>query len=234
MSIVNATLLVETFNPTGNPGEYSFTNAQFLTQYDPNLLGSTVVQPGFVLFVQATDINTGQIIPGEVHKFVITSCSYPTGNSLSGVILWNEPGVEQDAPTNGSYCLLSQATPNLGLGLVPSDEIYPNLPSGLSWGSLLVDLKNIVDLVNYLKTKTASIPFTTPNWVNNGDNTSTLTISHGLDASNLIVCCWKQSSGLLQMVPLYPVTVDSNSFTFTVITSTVFSGQVSVAVAQTP
>ena len=48
--IINGALTVDAFNPTGNPGEYTFENAIFNNQSDATGNGAYDVQVGFVLF----------------------------------------------------------------------------------------------------------------------------------------------------------------------------------------
>lgn len=226
----NASLFVSTFHPTGNPGEYSFTQADFNNQADPRSLGSTIVKPGFVLYIPASDINTAMPIPGVVHRYTLASCtSSVDGTLLDGIISWGELGAELDMPTNGSYCLLSQTTPNLNLGLPPSEEIYPNLSPGTSMGAYLTDIKNIIDLLNFLKESTFTGSFTSDSWVNNENGTYSLPVVHSLKSTTLMVCCWEKAGSLLQMTPLNPTTVDANTIKFTVVSGATFAGQVTVS-----
>ena len=130
MRPINATLFVSSFTGTGTIGEYTFSGAAFDNQSDATGNGSLDVTVGCKIYVQPTDGNTGAPISGAVHRYKLTAVSYPDSNSLSGTMLWDEPSAEADSPTNGTYAMLAQATPNHGLSLVPSTSVYANLPSG--------------------------------------------------------------------------------------------------------
>jgi len=231
---INASLLIQSFDPTGNPGEYSFSSAITDIQYDPQGIGAGNILVGYVVYVPASDANTGIPIPGSVHRYALTSVTLLDQETISGTLIWDEVGPEYDTPTNGSYCLVGPTSSNLDLGYPPIDSMFPELTPGSTIASLYTDLKNIVDYITYIKSSTFTGKFSTTDWVNNSDNTATLTISHGLNSTTLLVCCWQQTDTILQMVPLNPTVIDDMSIKFTVIKTAVFSGQVTVAVATAP
>jgi hypothetical protein len=144
---INAALTVSAFTPTGNAGEYTFESAQFSNQADATGNGAYDVTPGFVLYIPASDVNTFMQIPGIFHRYVLTAATPIDQSTLSGTILWDEPGDEVDAVTNSTACLLAQVTPNLKLGMLPSDAVYTELVTGNTAEAFAVDERNILDAV---------------------------------------------------------------------------------------
>lgn len=142
----NATLLVSAFNPTGNPGEYTFESATFNNQADASGNGAFDIQVGYVLYVPSTNFNTGTQIPGVVHRYKLTAITIVDAATVSGTMIWDETGAEGlEVPTNGAGCGLSQVSPTAHYGYAPVDNIYPELPPGLAVQSVQTDLWNITD-----------------------------------------------------------------------------------------
>lgn len=144
---INAALTVSAFTPTGNAGEYTFESALFTNQADATGNGAFDITPGFVIYVPASDVNTFMPIPGIFHRYVLTDVTAVDQGTLSGTILWDEPGDEVDAVTNGAACLLAQVTPNLKLGMLPSDAVYSEFVAGNTAEAFAVDERNILDAV---------------------------------------------------------------------------------------
>ena len=142
---INAALTVQAFASTGNPGEYTFDSAAYNNQADATANGAYDVAVGFVLYVPATDVNSYTIVPGVVHRYILTSVTVVDTYTISGTILWDEPGPEQDTPTNSVACILAQVTTVLGLGMLPSDVVYSELAGGSSFQAFSVDERNILD-----------------------------------------------------------------------------------------
>ena len=153
---INAALTVQAFTPTGNPGEYTFESAVYNNQADATANGAYDVTVGFVIYVPATDVNSYAIIPGVVHRYIVTALTIIDPYTISGTILWDEPGPEQDVPTSSVGCIIAQVTPNLGLGMLPSDIVYAELAGGTSFQAFSVDERNILD-------KPLSAPVLNPN-----------------------------------------------------------------------
>lgn len=146
--IINGALTVDAFIPTGNPGEYFFENAVFNNQSDATGSGAYDVQVGFVLFVPASDPNTFMPVPGVVHRYKLTDVVVVDNNTLSGTLLWDEPGLEADAPTNGVACLIAQTSAEKDLAIPAPDVVYPEVAAGSTIAALLNDQRNIVDLLS--------------------------------------------------------------------------------------
>jgi hypothetical protein len=143
---VNASLFVTDFTPTGNPGEYSFTNAIYNNQSDITGNGAFDVQVGYVLYVPSTNFNTGAPIIGVIHRYKLIDVTVVDGSTINGIMVWDETGQEGlEIPTNGVGCGLSAVSPNLGYGYAPVDSFYPELPTGLTAQSVQTDLWNISD-----------------------------------------------------------------------------------------
>jgi len=143
---INASLNVSAFNPTGNPGEYTFDSAVYNNQADQTGNGAYDVQVGFVLYVPSTDFNTGIQLPGVLHRYRLTEVNVIDPATLSGTMVWDETGEEGlQIPTNGVGCGLSQASQNYGFGYAPNDTIYPDLVPGSTAQSVQTDLWNKVD-----------------------------------------------------------------------------------------
>lgn len=145
--IINGSLTVDSFIPSGNPGEYTFENAIFNNQADATGNGAYDVQVGFVLFVPASDPNTFMQIPGVAHRYKLTDVTIVDTNLVSATIVWDEQGEEVDVPTNGVSCLIAETTVDKRLAIPAPDVIYPEVASGSTIAALLNDQRNIVDLI---------------------------------------------------------------------------------------
>ena len=143
---INAELYVSAFVATGTPGEYQIDAAIFNNQSDVTGNGAYDVQVGFVLYVPASSLATAAPINGVVHRYKFTAVAPVDTTPLSGTVLWDEGGVEEDMPTPGSACLLAEVTPNRKLGLVPADQLYFSMAPGSTVGALRVDTKTIHDV----------------------------------------------------------------------------------------
>jgi hypothetical protein len=142
---ISGTLLIPEFINT-NVGEYSFENATYSTVYDENGNGAFDVAVGQVLYIPAASLNTGLSIPGVLHRYKLTTVTVLDTFTVSGTLLWDEGGDEQDAPISGSNCLLAQATDINKIGLPPVDDDYSGaIPAGSTMNALLVDVRNIID-----------------------------------------------------------------------------------------
>lgn len=142
---INAELYVQAFNSTAIPGQYEFTDASFNNQSDTTGSGALDVVVGMILYVQASSVATAMAIPGVFHRYKLTSVTATDSTTLSGVMEWDEGGVEEDSPTNSSYCLLAEATLNNKLGLLPADAMYPSIPPGSTDAAERIDTKAILD-----------------------------------------------------------------------------------------
>lgn len=148
----NGVLFIDNFTPTATPGEYEFTNGVFNSQTDPNGDGAFMLAVGFVLYIPISDSNTFFGMPGVVSRFKLTSLTIHNSSQVSGVLLFDDDGTEVGFPTNSSFCLISETTPNKKIGIPPLDDIYIDLVKGGTIASMLRDLINILDKTS------ASIP----------------------------------------------------------------------------
>lgn len=143
--IVNGALYVDTFTPTGNPGEYTFENALFNNQADLTGNGAYDITVGFVVFVAATDKNTYMPVVGVTNRYLLTSIEHIDAVRISGTVLWDSLEEEIDLPTSSTFCLVAQTTPNLKLAIPAIDNIYPDIVSGSTLAAMLNDIINIMD-----------------------------------------------------------------------------------------
>jgi hypothetical protein len=65
---------------------------------------------------------------------------------INGVCVWDEVGPEQDAPTNGVDCLITQPSDNKSYGFIVDSSIYTALPSYVISAALNDDIKNITNV----------------------------------------------------------------------------------------
>lgn len=169
---INGMLYVETLSATGNPGEYTLENAPFSNVSDATGTGALDLTVGAVIFIPASDPNTFFPVPGVWHRYKIIALQVDDPSAVaSATILWDEPGDEQDVPTSGSYCLVAEVSPGLGLALLTINELYPELSAGAALGALLVDQRNLVDKVG----GGSSIKQATSPMVVSGDNRTVTT-----------------------------------------------------------
>lgn len=188
---INASLTVSEFDPTGNPGEYTFTNAVFNNQADESGNGAFDVVVGFVLFVPSTNFNSGTQVPGVVHRYKLTSVSVTDATTISGTMVWDETGEEGlEVPTNGVACGLSATSPVAGFAYAPSPEVYSELAAGSATQSVQADLWNIQDPHDAASGPSSSYKTTV------GDATAlTFAIHHGLGSLDVSVTMYEISTG---------------------------------------
>lgn len=145
MRPINGAIFIEYFSGTENIGEFTFDNAIFENQSDATGGGAYDIQLGSSILIPASDINTFSPIPGIVHRYKFTRIDVIDSITLSATIIWDESGDIEDAPTNGSYCIIAEVTSLNKLSLPPLDYTYANLAVGSTLNSILNDFKNIVD-----------------------------------------------------------------------------------------
>jgi len=143
--VINGTLYVSVFNTTINPGEYTFTGAAYDNQADATGNGAFDLAAGFILFVQATDINLATPVPGVMHRYKLTSITVVDSVTIDGTILWDEDGPEVDQPTNGGYCIISEKTAEQRFGAPSAVGVYSNLPAGADISAISTDIRNTTD-----------------------------------------------------------------------------------------
>ena len=142
---INASLFISGFLSTGNPGEYTFENAVFNNQADATNNGAGDATVGSTIFVSATDVNSLSLIPGVFHRYRITALTVVDFQTLSGTLIWDEPGLEADMPTSNTACMFSQVTPNHGYSVVPLDTVYSGMPGGMTSAALVLDNRDVSD-----------------------------------------------------------------------------------------
>jgi len=143
--IINGALYVDAFTATENSGEYVFENALFNNQNDITGNGAFDLAVGFVIFIPATNRDSGAALAGVSNRYKFTSLQYIDQLRVSGTIIWDSSDEEIDVPTNGTFCLVSQTTPNLGLALTAPDNFYPDVLGGSTLAAMLSDIINIMD-----------------------------------------------------------------------------------------
>lgn len=193
---INASLLVSAFNPTGNPGEYTFEDAIYLNQADQAGNGSFDVQVGFVLYVPSSSFATGTLIPGVLHRYRLTSINAVDPSKLSGTIVWDELGQEGlEVPTNGATCGLSQPSPKYRYGYAPSEGVYPDLPPGFAVQATQTDLWNITDQIENGGTGPGPGPAGTYKTTIGDASALSFTINHSLGTRDVSVTVYELSTG---------------------------------------
>jgi len=143
--IVQGTLFVSDYTPTGTPGEYSFSDAVYDNQADATGNGSYDLAPDFIMYIPATDEVSASPVPGVSHRYKVKQVISRDGLHLSAIIEWDEDGSYTDLPTNGSYAIICENTPKLNFGLVPSKDVYPNIAGGTAESAYNNDLRRIAD-----------------------------------------------------------------------------------------
>jgi hypothetical protein len=142
---ISGILTVPSFNPTGNPGEYTISGATYNNQSDNAGAGTSALAIGFVLYVQSSDPNTFLQIPGVAHRYKITALTIVDIQTINATVLWDEQGPELDTPTNGIACIISETTPTNKLGFFVEESLYTALPTGILTGAMSSDTSNIGD-----------------------------------------------------------------------------------------
>ena len=152
---ISGSIYVDSYNPTGNIGEYTFDSGLFNNQNDTGN-GAYDVVPGFVIFISPTDLNTASMIQGYTNRYILTSVTVLDSVRVSGTILWDSKEPEVNPPTNGVFSIISQTTPNLKLAIPPVDNFYNDLTPGSTLATLLSDMINIMDTLGVNSSKNVS------------------------------------------------------------------------------
>lgn len=155
---VNGVLYVDFFSATENPGEFTFENAVFNNQNDSTGEGAFLIDQSFVLFSPLVDPNTFMPIVGLVARFKFTSLTYIDSSTISGTVLYDQPGELVGSPNNAVYCLVSKVTPNLRLATPPIDALYFDISAGNTIAAMMNDLINIVDTAGGGSSTPAHLP----------------------------------------------------------------------------
>lgn len=145
MSYVNGILTVPSFTPTGNPGEYTITGATYNNQGDSSGAGTSAIAIGFVLYVQASDVNSFAPIPGKAHRYRVTAVTVVDQATVNLTIIWDETGPEIDTPTNGVDAIITSVSTNNKYGFSTEESLYPTLAAGLVSGMLNADVQKVTD-----------------------------------------------------------------------------------------
>jgi len=143
--IINGTLYVTEYVSTGNAGEYIFSDAVFDNQADVTGNGAVDIQPGFLIYVPALDVNTADPLPGVMHRYRITNISSATVTNLSATIIWDDNGIPLDMPQSGAYATVSESTHSCEYGLPASNDVYANLPGGSQEAAYNSNFKSVAD-----------------------------------------------------------------------------------------
>jgi len=147
--IINGTVYVETYTPTGNPGEWSFIDGIFNNQADATGQGAKDVQVGYVMYVPAIDLFTAEPLPGVLHRYIITSITpAPPGDilHLTATIQWDERDpTEIDRPQNASYAVISEPSEHCDYALPATMDVYPELQGGSAEAAYNADIRDITD-----------------------------------------------------------------------------------------
>lgn len=151
--VINGTIFVPAFNATATPGEWTFSGATYDNQSDATGNGAYDLQIGFLVYVQATDLNTAFPLNGVYHRYKITSITASDSVTIDATIFWDEARepVEIDSPTNGSFCGICEPTVADDFGAVPAVGVYASLGAGSDIGSYVSDMRNRIDADVYKK-----------------------------------------------------------------------------------
>ena len=153
--LISGSLYVGSYTPTQNLGEYIFESGLYNNQNDTGN-GAFDIVPGFVVYIPATNINTGSIIPGVSNRYLITSVTVLDNVRVSGTILWDSLDLEEDSPSPGVFSIITQTTPNLKIGVPPVDNNYFDLTPGSTIAAMLNDIINIMDRLGNNTSKSIS------------------------------------------------------------------------------
>lgn len=154
--LITGSFFVDSFVPTGNPGEYTFENGLFNNQNDTGN-GAFDVVPGYVVFITPLNNNTGFPIAGVSQRYVFTVVTSSDGIHLTGTMLWDEPGEEVNPPSAGSFAIVSQTTPNHKLAAPLIDSNYADVTPGTTLTVLINDLINIMDSFGVAETSRTQV-----------------------------------------------------------------------------
>ena len=144
--LVNGILTVDSFNPEMDEGSFSIENAIFQDVSDTSGNGAYVVEPGFLVYVPALDAFTFLPLPGVFHRYKFASVTVTGFDTVSGVLVWDEPGPVADFPIPG-VCMVSQPSPSRFYSMPALEQIYPTLPAGITSAALALDTVHITDAI---------------------------------------------------------------------------------------
>ena len=185
--MLTGTLTTLAWTPTGNQGEYTFDSGVYTNVSDFSGSGAYLVTVGSLVYTPAIDVATAMPIPGVMHCYKLTQVAILDNQTLSGTILWNEIGLEQDSPQNGATSVISEASPNHKYGYAVSELLYPSLPTGASTAILNIDTKEITDNI-VSSPDTFSATFSATDWATEITGTSkSLQLTHNLGTTDIHV-----------------------------------------------
>lgn len=200
--IVNGTITVPEFTSTGNVGEYNVAGATYINHSDTAGNGTYDIQPNFVIYVPASDVNSFELIPGVVHRYRITAINVVDQGTVDLVITWDEVGPELDTPTNGIDCLITQVSARRKFGYIVDTALYPNLQSYVVSAALNSDIENIDDI--------AVSTSTTQTYLHTQTELDTIwTISHNKNNVNYVYTIFDDTGE--QTLPNAVETIDANT-----------------------
>jgi len=142
---IHGVISATSYDPTGMPGEYTFTNAVYSNVADVEGLGTSALATGFLIYIPAVDNVNFYPIPGVAHRYKITALTIEDSSHISGTIIWNEEGAELDYPGVGVDAIISQTSVNNIFGFPVSEMVYPTLAGGTSLAALNLDTSIITD-----------------------------------------------------------------------------------------
>jgi len=144
--IITGTLYAPFFNEI-DTDIFSFENAIYNNQTDQTGSGAYDLKTGFILYIQATDPNIGIPVVGVFNRYKLIDLTIIDSITINGTIVWDEINPRYDSPTHGSYCIIAEPTPNLKLGMMPSNSVYPELNVGADIAAVVDAERNILDVL---------------------------------------------------------------------------------------
>lgn len=223
--IKNGTLYVPSFDPTGEVGEYTITAAVLNSLTCPN--GAYDVTADWIIWSAVTDPNTGNLITGVARRYKVLEVVVTDFSVCDLKILWDEPGLEIEAPANGSVAIISEASPNHRFGFPISSAVYPDVFNGASEAAYNSDILNITDsLGGGGGTSKVIKTFSEADWTLVGQDLI-LDVIHRLGSLDVLATVYEQlpSSDYTETV-VDKRPLDSETIRLTIAEASAFSGKI--------
>ena len=207
--LINGTLLVGDVNPTENYGEFTVSGAVFESQTTSE--GSFALAPGFIVYLPVIDTFAFAPLPGVFHRYKLTAVTpVQDGAAVDFTMVWDEPGDVEDYPQGNSKWLVSQVSQNRMYGNPPAEELYLDLPIGITIGAILLDRLTIDENIESGGGGGSAVTWTHVQ----AAASNVWTVTHNKNNSSFVATVFDASGAVIQPDSVVATSVNAAQITF--------------------